>query len=491
MARALPIAGLLLALAIAPAWAADPALPPLATRLDSALSVPGLSGAELSVLVVDRVTGQELFSRNADRLLLPASTQKILTSVAALSVFGPSHRFETEIAAKEPPNRFGAVGDLYVRGGGDPAMTSEQWWRLAADLRAEGLRRVRGALVVDDSLFDGVRWHPSWLPVTARAYYAPVGALSANYGDFRVVVRPGRKAGLSASVWVDPPVSFFHLVGRVSTGPAGSEPKVQVDRTGANGRETVHVSGSVPAGGEPVEVWRSVAEPALYAAAVLRMQLRANGISVVGGVRRGPTPQDPGYRHVFEGFPLTRITSLFLKNSNNFMAEVLVKAMGAHAAGPGVAGTWQNGIPALRSALGALDIPLAGARLVDGSGLSREDRVSARILVAALRRADLDFALAPEFEAALPIAGEDGTLHERVLDAAALLRAKTGSLDGVTALAGFAHPPQGHDRIFAILVNRPKQGDQAAAEAVDGFAEALVAGGSAPVPGSRPATSPR
>jgi D-alanyl-D-alanine carboxypeptidase/D-alanyl-D-alanine-endopeptidase (penicillin-binding protein 4) len=112
--------------------------------------------------------------------------------------------------------------------------------------------------------------------------------------------------------------------------------------------------------------------------------------------------------------------------------------------------------------------------MVDGSGLSREDRLSARVLVAALRHADTRFGIAPEFEAALPIAAEDGTLLERARGAAERIRAKTGSLDGVTALAGFAHPPEGDDRIFAILVNRPAQGDRAAAEAVDGFAEALV-----------------
>jgi D-alanyl-D-alanine carboxypeptidase/D-alanyl-D-alanine-endopeptidase (penicillin-binding protein 4) len=149
--------------------------------------------------------------------------------------------------------------------------------------------------------------------------------------------------------------------------------------------------------------------------------------------------------------------------------------MGTRAAGPGVPGSWANGIPALRNVLGTLGIPLNQVDMVDGSGLSREDRLSARALVAALHRADDTFGIAPEFEAALPIAAEDGTLHERARAAAERLRAKTGSLDGVTALAGFAHPPQGNDRIFAILVNRPTKGDHAAAEAVDGFAAALVA----------------
>ena len=120
---------------------------------------------------------------------------KVLTGIAALAAFGPAHRFSTEVLVSGQPDHDGAVDALFIRGGGDPTLTSEQWWRLSADLRIRGLRRVRGDLFMDDTLFDGERWHPSWGEVTSRAYHAPVGALSANYGAFFVAVAAASEPG--------------------------------------------------------------------------------------------------------------------------------------------------------------------------------------------------------------------------------------------------------------------------------------------------------
>jgi D-alanyl-D-alanine carboxypeptidase/D-alanyl-D-alanine-endopeptidase (penicillin-binding protein 4) len=177
------------------------------------------------------------------------------------------------------------VGDLFVSGG-DPAMTSEQWWRLAADLRALGLRDVRGDLVLDDSLFDEQRWHPSWAPVSARAYHAPISPLSANFGAFRVRVAPGAEPGAPLLATIDPPVPYLRLSNEGRTGKRGSKPTSTVERVPGAAEERVRVAGSVPVGSEPDDVWRSVNDPLGYAAAVLRLQLEANGIHVVGAVRR-------------------------------------------------------------------------------------------------------------------------------------------------------------------------------------------------------------
>jgi len=458
--------------AAAPVTAAG-ALP---ARLARALAAPGLRGAALSVLVVDRVAGQVLFQRDAERALMPASTQKLLTAVAVLAAFGPAHRFETRVEAARPPDAAGAVRNLCIVGA-DPAMTSEQWWRLAADLRARGLRRVKGDLVLDDRRLDRVRWHPSWQSPSSRAYYAPVGPLSANYGAFRVAVLPGRAPGASAEVFVDPPVDYFKLVSDATTGTVGSRPDLQVTRELAGARERIHVSGSIPAGGVPQDVWRSVLRPGRYAGAVLRLQLAANGIAVAGKVRPGVAPAQPGWMFAFPGYPLAREVTLFLKYSNNFIAEVLVKTLGI---GPkGEPGSWSRGVAAVRRQLGALGVSLDGARLLDGSGLSRENRVSARLLVDTLRAADRQPGFGPELLSALPLAGLDGTLRARTQAARGRLRAKTGSLEGVTAMAGLARSAWGRDLFFAILVNGERTSQAQVVQAVDGFAAALAAPASA------------
>jgi len=469
--------------------------------LESALAARGFRGASLSVLVVERGSGALRFSRSPSRALVPASAQKLLVALAALDAFGPAHRFITQVRAPAPPDANGRVAALFVRGGGDASLTSEQWWRLAADLRALGVTQVEGDVLLDDSHFDGARWLPDWQPVSARAYHAPVGALSANYGAFRVVAAPGPAPGAPAVVRVDPPIPYLRVENAARTVRRGARSAVTVSRRAGAGFERVMVGGSVALGGEPKQVWRSVGNPLGYAGAVLRWQLEANGIRVAGRVRRGAAPPSAALLLDFEGFPLRRSVELALKYSNNMMTEALLKSLAVAAAPgeeagaqgtsgnargnvPGAQGNWEQGLRALRARLLALGVPLQGARLRDGSGLSRKNRVSAQTLVAVLRAADARFGIGPELLAALPMAASDGTLRERALAASQRLRAKTGSLEGVSALAGFARiaPAQsagasesgGRDVVFAILANGFRNGDLEAARAMDRFAEALA-----------------
>jgi D-alanyl-D-alanine carboxypeptidase/D-alanyl-D-alanine-endopeptidase (penicillin-binding protein 4) len=446
-------------------------------RVARAASARGFEGAALSVLVVDRQSGAELFAKAPDRALVPASTQKLLTALAALDAFGAGHAFATEVRAPAPPDAKGDVAALYVRGA-DPAMTGEQWWRLANDLRALGVERVVGDLVLDDSLFDAERWHPSWQPVSARAYHAPIGALAANYGAFRVVVTPGAAPGAPARVRVDPPIPYLKLASTARTGAPGSGASLGVERAAlADGGERVVVTGAIPFASAPQEIWRSVLDPLGYAGGVLRQQLEAAGIRVGGVAKPGFASPDAVLLESFEGLPLRSVVDLFLKYSNNFIAESLLKQIG-HV-DSGAPGSWENGAASLRARLAALGLPLDGITLIDGSGLSRENRVSARLLVAALRRAESSFGVGPDLLAALPIAGEDGTLRRRAEDARRQVRAKTGTLDGVTSLAGYARTERGRELAFALISNGHRRGDVAAIDAADAFAEALVRDGDA------------
>jgi D-alanyl-D-alanine carboxypeptidase/D-alanyl-D-alanine-endopeptidase (penicillin-binding protein 4) len=442
-------------------------------RLRTAASARGFQGGAQSILVVDRASGTELFDKNAERALAPASTQKVLTALAALEAFGAGHQFETEVLVPAKPDADGAVASLAIRGA-DPAMTGEQWWRLASDLRALGIEEIRGDVVLDDSLLDSERWHPSWQPVSARAYHAPIGALSANYGAFRVVVTPGARVGAPARVQVDPPLPYFQLAGAVKTARPGSGAHLSVERASAAGGEgeRVSVGGEIAAGADRVEVWRSVIDPTGYAGAVFRQQLEGAGIRVGGKMVRGSVPAGAIPFYEFAGLPLRTIADLLLKYSNNFIAETLLKHLGRLDTGS--PGSWANGTAALRARLGALGLPLEGITLVDGSGLSRDNRVSARLLVAALRKADATFAVGPDLLAGLPIAAEDGTLRKRADRARGLVRAKTGSLDGVTALAGWARTERGRELVFALISNGHRHGDVEAVAAVDAFAAALV-----------------
>lgn len=443
----------------------------LADRLDAALGVRALRGARIAALVVAE-DGSLLYERTPDRALIPASNMKILTALGALHAFGPTHRFTTELLSEASPAADGSVETLFVRGSGDPALTSEDFWRLASDLRRRGVTQVRGDLVLDDAAFDDSRWNPSWGPTGARAYHAPVGALTVNYGAFAVIVTPAAVAGEPLRALIDPPIPYLTLSLRGQTGTAAARSSLVVDRQAAADGELVTVSGAMPVGHEAKTFHRSVLDPARYAGAVLRRQLESLGIPVAGETRLGHTPEQAVSVLEYQGPPMSEVVWLFMKYSNNQIGEALVKLLGARASGE--PGSWKNGTAALRTELLAVGLPLDGLVLLDGSGLSYENRVTPRLLVAALRTASAGFALGPEFLAALPIAGADGTLEERAENASSRVRAKTGLLTRVTALSGFAQRGNGERVVFSLLVNGFRGSAEQAMDAVDGFAEVLA-----------------
>ena len=461
----------------------------LEATLDRMLEKGPLARASVGIYVERQSDGRSLYARGADRLLIPASNQKILTALATLERFGPAHRFSTRIWAPTTLDAKGEVAELLVEGGGDPAMNSEDWWRLAADLRGAGLRGVRGDLRVDDSLFDGPGWHPSWGAVSARAYHAPVGALTANYGTFFVSIWPQAKSGSSVLVDIDPPVAYLRLRNQARTASAKTRPRLIVDRiagrqSGVDGpaEEIVRVSGSARIGDSVDRFPRSVLDPGLYAGSVLDYQLRANGIFVEGEVRRAPRDNAPLALILDRpGRTVSEAVALCLKYSNNSIAEILIKNLAAwEEAVPGEPparqGDWLNGIAALRRELVKRGVDLGDAILVDGSGLSLQNRVTPRTLVRALRVGRASFRSGPEFVAALPISETDGTLKKRLRGEAGRIRAKTGLLSdaSVTALSGYAERADGEVLIFSILVNGHSGGSGAAMKAVDALAAAML-----------------
>jgi D-alanyl-D-alanine carboxypeptidase/D-alanyl-D-alanine-endopeptidase (penicillin-binding protein 4) len=464
----------------------------LAAELDRLVASRPLAKASVGIYVERASDGSPVYARGADRQLIPASNQKILTSLAALHRFGPTHRFKTRIWAPKAPDPDGLVDTLIVEGRGDPVMNSEDWWRLAADLRRQGLRGIRGDLRVDDSYFDRPGWHPSWGRVSARAYHAPIGALTANYGSFFVTIRPRKTVGSAASVSLDPPVDYLRVRNRAKTAPPDAQPQLRVGRvqgTTGNGtaEEIVQVEGVARQGDEADGMPRSVLDPGLYAGSLLALQLKANGIFLDGEVRRVP---GGGERSALilerPGRSLAEIVQLCMKYSNNSIAESLVKSLGAYRGAdlngpPARQGNWADGIRALREELGKLGIDLGNATIVDGSGLSLQNRITPRTFVGALRVGLDSFQLGPEFVASMPIAQRDGTLEKRLSGGGGRIRAKTGLLGdaAVTTLSGYVERADGETLIFSILVNGYSGSSSVAMDAVDRLARTLL---EAPLP---------
>ncbi|MFQ5513053.1 MAG: D-alanyl-D-alanine carboxypeptidase/D-alanyl-D-alanine-endopeptidase [Myxococcota bacterium] len=457
---------LLLLLPSLPAHASDPL-----AALQRLLAAPALRGARIGVVVADLESGQRLLERDPDRLMIPASNQKLLLASTALAHWGPAHRFETPVLVDGPIDSEGVLeGTLWLQGRGDPSLTSESLWKLAEEVRLHGIAQIRAGIGVDVSYFDGQHYHRDWEPLSRRAYHAPVSALAVNYSSLRIEVSPGPAPGQPVQVRVAPLTPYFRVRSEAVTVEAGGAIEIELDPLPEGRGERVLVRGALAKNASPRSFWRRVALPEIYAASLLRTQLESQGVRVQGPLRIGRLPGSARELLRFEGEPLGPIVWKLNKFSNNFMAEQLTKALGAELRG--VPGSWEKGLEVIRSHVENLGTRATQPVLADGSGLSPRNRVSAALLVAVARNAALRFESGAEFVASLPLGGLDGTLEDRLSDPAPLVRGKTGHLRHVASLSGLLR--RGSRRlVFAVLVNGARSPQSDVDAAIDAFVREL------------------
>jgi len=421
--------------------------------VESGLRQPHMRGAEAAILVQSVRSGEVLYEHGADRLMVPASNMKIVTGAAALSVLGPYFRFETVVSTDAAGSGPVLPGNVYVRGTGDPSFVSEEMWKLVESIRALGLTRVDGDIVLDATHFDLSPTTSSVVADGDRAYHARTGALSLNFNAVAVHTTASDRAGVPAIVTLSPRTEFVELEGGVSTGRSGSRSTLSVRREFKGGRNIISVSGSVPAGSGTRVHYRSVDDGLHYFGTILKEFLAAAGVDVAGTVRAGAEPADARTLVVHESKPLSLIVRDLNKFSNNFVAEQLLKAMAAQVYG--APGTTAGGTRVLSEHLAAAGADSGSYHIEDGSGFSRGNRLTPRAIGAVVRSALSEFATSYEFAASLSVSGTDGTLSDRMgyPELRSAVRAKTGLLDGVTAISGILEDGSGDEVLFSIMVN--------------------------------------
>ena len=367
----------LVGLALASAGAAQGS--PLPTRLQRALLVPTVSLSESAAYVVDLSTGQAVFSRNASLPLLPASNEKLALTYGALTALGPAFRIETDVLGEGEQTGGTWHGDLVLKGYGDPTLSSQGLAALAQQVQAEGITRVTGHVLGDESWFDALRTALGW----------------------------------KASFYIEESPPLSALI---------------VDR-GLVGRFTSH-------------------NPALSAAQLFRKALVGAGVQVTGIAELGTADDQAVPLASVDSPTLASIVRWMDRVSDNFTAEMLLKELGAVQAGKG---TTAAGVGVVTGLLAQAGVPMGGVRLVDGSGLSLLDRMTASALVSLLSTMWNDPEVHPALLASLPVAGRTGTLHDRMRKGAAtgVVVAKTGTTDNASALSGFV----GDHYAFSILQN--------------------------------------
>ena len=452
----------------------------LRTQLDDLFSAGPIAKAKVSAIVIDADSGKPLYARGEKTQLNAASNVKIVTSATGLSLLGPEYRWRTTLSIVGPPSgpplpAGGEVpGDLFLRGSGDPTLATEDLSTMIGDLVALGLHKVRGALVVDESLFDGGTMPPAYDQKTdSTASRAPASAASLNGNVVAVTIVPGAAAGAPAHVMVDPPSPYFTIAGRVVTATSGPQvPGVDTKEEPAHTR--VNVAGRIRLGADPRTFYRRVGQPSLFLGHTLKQLLERRGISV-GTVKVGHAPaQGMRVLAAHDSAPLAVVVQELNKRSNNLAAEQLLRTLGAEIGGH--PGSWDKGLKAVERYLAGIGIKPGSYQMQNGSGLYDSNRFSAEQIVTVLRAASRDFRISAEFLASLAVAGTDGTIAHRMGGTLAerYVRAKTGTLANVSCLSGFAGSPGHTPLVFSIIVNDIGNANDAR-RAQDRAAEILVA----------------
>jgi serine-type D-Ala-D-Ala carboxypeptidase/endopeptidase (penicillin-binding protein 4) len=489
-------------------------------RVDAALAEAHAQKAFWGVLVTDRDSGETLYELNADRFFTPASNAKIFTSTLALSMLGPDFRFHTTLETTGQLGSDGRLaGDLVLVGRGDPDFSNRKFpyvgkveregpaesalAEMAASAVVKGLKEVDGDIVADDSYFPYDPYPAGWS--VGDLYFtfgAPVSALAFNDNSFSIEVSPAQREGDAAALVVEPAAALESFAHEVGTSPISGKPDFSVVRQ--PGQKFILLRGSIPVGHAPIKLDLAMSDPAEVAAQALKQTLENAGVHVTGEIRvqHAPPPQafdattlaaqstadipvDPGGMSsevakivntlvLAEHISPALLESIRLTNkvSQNLHAELFLRTVAREKAGIGStdAGIWVE-----QNFLKTAGIADGDVVLSDGSGLSRDDLVTPRAVVQLLRYA----ALRPwgaDYISTFPIAGVDGTLEYRMKDTAASGRilAKTGSLEHVRAMSGYATTLRGEHLIFTIFGNNNASHGHDATAAMDAIGVAMV-----------------
>lgn len=397
--------------------------------------------------------GKEIFSLNAERSMTPASLTKIVTGAAVLNTLPMNKKFETKIMSQKNIVNGILNGDVCLKGGGDPSFVSEKMWYLVNELKRTGLNSIEGDLRVDATRFDDELFDAGRESVRVdRAFDAPISAASFNWNSVNVFVRPGEKEGSPANVFLDPENDYVELENKTKTVGKKGIKSIEASRVKVGDHDKIVVTGSLSLGSPEVVIYKSISNPTLWTGMHLKEFLKQRGIALKGKVKVQACSDFNEQLATSPSKNLNEILSDMLKFSNNFVAEMLAKNLAAeNSQAPA---KMKDGIEEIKKYLDVLGFSRKDYVLENVSGLTRDNRFTAKQLALVLNAIKNDFHIFPEFLSGLPIAGVDGTLKNRMKKGdQPMIRAKTGYLDGVVGLAGYVGRKNDSPLIFVFMYN--------------------------------------
>jgi len=461
-------------------------------RANALLGTGATGKGEWGILVADAESGETLYEQNADKYFLPASNMKLFTTALALAKLGPDYRFHTTVETSGSVSNDGKlIGDVVLVGRGDPNLSNRKFpyelkeefdgppektlAELADGLVAKGVKEITGDVVGDDSYFPRERYPSGWeIDDMVWEYGAAISAIVVDDNTVSLTLTPGERAGSAVQGVLVPATPDFLVENDVTTSPADA--KAELTLTRDPGSSLVEIKGALPAGGAPRKLVLAIEEPALHAAATLKRLLEERGIKVDGtaSARHVQTAEagDPVVLAEHVSGTLGDSVKLTNKISQNLHTEMLLRTV-ARQSGPWKTQDDLMKVPA--SFYAEVGIAADDVIQTDASGLSRHDLVTPRAIVTLLAYAQKQ----PWFDiyyGSLPVAGLDGTLEDRMKNtlAAGRIHAKTGSVEHVRTLSGYAETPSGRRLIFSFLSNNQGGKNHEAADAMTGLSVAML-----------------
>jgi D-alanyl-D-alanine carboxypeptidase/D-alanyl-D-alanine-endopeptidase (penicillin-binding protein 4) len=417
---------------------------------------------------------------------------KTYTVAAALDRLTPEFRFKTSVYAKSQPDAAGTIrGDLIIYGRGDPTISSrfndgdynKAIDDLAVRIKAAGVKRIEGDLVGDESYFTGAPLGFGWEWADVQWYSgAEVSALTVNDNSLDLFMKPGASIGAQCVITTGPPTPLIKFTNRTTTTSRGTKRDVSVYRS--LGSNVIDIGGSLPVGDPGWSLRIAAPRPALLFIYMLRASLASHGVTITGRSsavdareRAGVPLQTATLTEVasLQSPPLSEIAAQTLKPSQNLYAELILRALGTATRIDPRLTSEEAGIVAIKAFLREAGVDTRLMVLTDGSGLSRRNLVTAESTLKLLVYMDRH-RFAKPFHDALPLAGLEGTLRNRMKGTAAAnnVRAKTGALPTVASLSGYVTSAAGERLVFSIFLNNFTDGSIARSSCLDDVAVLLA-----------------
>lgn len=407
----------------------------------------------LGIEVVDLTSGKILYSRHADRLLVPASNMKLFSNAAVLMILGPDYRFKNQLSTDANQLQQGNLhGSLYLQLSGDPSFSHERLALLLNILKAWHIQRIKGNIYIDSNHAQVDAYPLGWMEEDlVYGYGAPIAPLMIDANRITVTVNQANNFNKPAIIETDDISNSIVISNQVQTQNKNRACKITFK---SNDQNQITVVGCIAIGNHAIQQQLAIRNPLLYAQQLIKQQLHLAGIKLDGNILLGNTPTNVLILKEEFSKPVAQLMADTLKTSDNLYADSLF----LHAAEKlyGAPVNWQLAATLLKNFMfKQANLDLNTAKIADGSGLSRDNLISAKQTVALLRFIYDKFPLSYEYITALPVAGRDGTLQRRLKKATEqdLVRAKTGTMKGIASLSGYLYTANNHTVAFAIFIN--------------------------------------